>query len=426
MASTTDSTVYTINPDVDFAPNELCTVTLENTLITDQDVVPHQLPADYTWSFTTSVCGAAFTPIYAIQGSGATAAILGTVTTQGVVVGDFEGASPALRGYYLQDLSGDSDAATSDGIFIFNNSNDNNVALGDVVRVTGTAAEYQGQTQITATTLTQCGSGSSVTPTDVTLPFASADYLERYEGMLVRFPQLLYVTENYLLGRFGQVTLSSGGRLMQPTNQATPGAAALALQAQNDLNQIILDDNLNNQNPDPISFGQGGEPLAAGNTLRIGNSAIDIVGVMTYTWGGNSASPNAYRLRPINALGGGFPDFQEITNARPYDPVWLPARLRVASLNTLNYFNTFGTGACTLGVGGAATDCRGASNQAEFDRQWPKLVDAILATSADVIGLVELENDGYGASSAIQDLVNHLNTATAAGTYAFINADALT
>jgi predicted extracellular nuclease len=426
VASTSDSTVYTIDPDVNFAPGEVCTVTLENTLITDQDALPNPMPADYTWTFTTTYCDASFTPVYAIQGSGASAAITGPVTTQGVVVGDFEGPSPALRGYYIQDAAGDGNPATSDGIFIYNNSDSNNVSLGQVVRVTGAAGEYQGQTQITAASLTQCGAGASVAPTDISLPFASADYPERYEGMLVRFPDRLYVTEHYLLGRFGQVTLSSGGRLMQPTGQVAPGAAALALQAQNNLNRILLDDNTNDQNPDPISFAQGGEPLSAGNTLRVGNSAVGIVGVMTYTWGGNSASPNAYRVRPINALGGGYPDFQEITNPRPYDAVWLTGRLRVASMNLLNYFNTFGSTACTLGVGGASTDCRGADNQTEFDRQWPKLVDAILATGAHVVGLVELENDGYGATSALQDLVNRLNAATAPDTFAFIDADALT
>jgi hypothetical protein len=36
---------------------------------------------------------------------------------------------------------------------------------------------------------------------------------------------------------------------------------------------------------------------------------------MTYTWGGNSASPNAYRLRPVAALDGTF-DF-EAANERP-------------------------------------------------------------------------------------------------------------
>ena len=429
VASTADSLTYTINPAADFWPTELCTVTLENTLITEQVGSGRPMAADYSWSFTTAagsaVCGDPFTPIYAIQGSGATAAITGAVATQGIVVGDNEGASPALQGYFIQDLTGDADPATSDGIFVYSSSGLDTVHVGDVVRVTGTAAEYQGQTQITLSTLAVCSIGGTLAPTDVTLPLPSATYLERYEGMLVRLPQTMYVTGNDLLGRFGEVVLSPM-RLPQPTNVVAPGAAALALQAQNDLNRILMDDNLNNEYPDPIAFGDGGRPLSSTWTLRNGDSSTGIVGVMTYTWSGNSASPNAYRLRPLNHLGGGAPVF-EPTNGRPVDPVFLPpSRLRVTTLNTQNYFNTFGAGACTLGAGGAATDCRGASNQAEFDRQWPKLVQAALATGADVLALMELENDGYGAGSAIQDLVNHLNTATTAGTYAFINADALT
>ena len=47
-----------------------------------------------------------YTPIYDIQGSGLTVAITGSVTTQGVVVGDYEGASPALRGFFIQDARG--------------------------------------------------------------------------------------------------------------------------------------------------------------------------------------------------------------------------------------------------------------------------------------------------------------------------------
>ena len=42
----------------------------------------------------------------------------------------------------------------------------------------------------------------------------------------------------------------------------------------------------------------------------------------------------------------------------------------------------------------------------------------------DVLGVNELENDGFGPGSAIQFLVDKLNAATAPGTYAFIDADA--
>jgi predicted extracellular nuclease len=83
---------------------------------------------------------------------------------------------------------------------------------------------------------------------------ASANDFEKYEGMLVETTQPLYVTEHFQLGRFGQVVVSSGGRLQQPTNVVAPGPDAAALQAQNNLNRLIVDDASQGQNPDPIVF----------------------------------------------------------------------------------------------------------------------------------------------------------------------------
>lgn len=422
-------TTFTVNPDTDFISGDNCTFVVLANQVSDQDSndPPDNMVANFTVGFSTvNACTLSYTPIYDIQGSGLTAAILGAVSTQGVVVGDYEGASPALRGFYLQDLSGDDDPATSDGIFVFNGSN-NSVNLGDVVRVSGKAEEYQGQTQISSvTSIVNCGTGS-VDPTDVTLPFVSADSAEQYEGMLVRLPQTLYVTEHYLLGRFGEVLLSSGGRLKQPTNVALPGEPALALQAQNDLNKIIVDDASQAQNPDPILFGRNGQPLSASNTLRGGDTATGIVGIMTYTWGGNAASPNAYRVRPINALGG-FVNFVE-ANSRPASAPPVGGTTKVVGMNVLNFFNTFADGnAATPGCfpSGTEADCRGATSQAEFDRQWVKTVAAMVALDADVIGFNEIENDGYGSYSSIAFLVDKLNAATAPGTYAFIDVDSLT
>ena len=45
------------------------------------------------------VCTETYTPIYDIQGSGTSAAITGTITTQGIVVGDYEGPSPCIEGF---------------------------------------------------------------------------------------------------------------------------------------------------------------------------------------------------------------------------------------------------------------------------------------------------------------------------------------
>jgi uncharacterized protein len=420
-------TTFTLNPDANFVAGDTCTLVVLASQVTDQDAndPPDNMVASFTVGFSTvNACTLPYTPIYSIQGSAATVAITGAVTTQGVVAGDYEGPSPALRGFFIQDLTGDGDSATSDGIFVFEGSNANTVNLGDVVRVTGTAGENQGQSQVSVGTIVNCGT-STATPIDVTFPVASTDYLERYEGMLVRLPQTMYVTEHYQLGRFDEVLLSSGGRLAQPTNVVAPGAPALALQAQNDLNQILIDDASQTQNPDPILFARGGSPLSASNTLRGGDTATGIVGVMTYAWGGNSASPNAYRIRPINALGG-FVYF-EPANPRPTSVPDVGGTVKVVGMNVLNFFNTFAdNNPATPGCFPSETeaDCRGATSQAEFDRQWVKTVAAIVAMNADVVEFNEIENDGYGPDSSLAFLVDKLNEATAPGTYAFIDADA--
>lgn len=424
-------TVFTLDPSADFGPGETCTLTVYAAQVTDQDTndPPDNMAADFSSSFTTvssgppAICASGvFTPIYAIQGNGDTSPLVGNVVTvRGVVVGDFEGLSPALRGFYLQEEVGDGDPATSDGVFVFNDNN-NDVSIGQRVVLTGTVGEVSGQTQITRTLsqpIVDCGSASLPAPVDVTLPLTSAADLERFESMRVRLLQELVVTDNSYLGRFGQVSLSFGGRLWQPTQVVTPGAPALALQAQNALNTIILDDATNQQDPDPVIFARNGLTLTAANTLRGGDTVSNVVGVLTYGWGGASASPNAYRVRPTE------PVTFVAANPRPA-PVPRAGALRVANANLLNYFNTFGAGNCNNGVGGAPTDCRGASNAAEFQRQISKTVAALLDSRADIIAVQELENDGYDANSAIQDLVNHLNAATAPDTFAFIDADANT
>ena len=425
-------TTYSIDPTVDFGPDESCTLTIAAAEVADLDTndPPDQMAADHVVTFTTSTvepCEQPFTTIPEIQGSGQAAAITGPVTTQGVVVGDYEGPAPAIRGFYLQDAAGDGDPATSDALFVFN-ANDDEVSLGDVVRVSGNATEFQDQTQIEFATITDCEATGDIEPTDVTFPVASTTFLERFEGMLVRLPQTMVVTEHFQLGRFGQVVLAAETRLRQPTATVAPGAPAAALQAANDLRKIILDDALQNQNPDPILWGRDGDPLSASNTLRGGDTATGIVGVMTYTWAGNAASGNAFRIRPIGALDGVLPDFQP-ANPRSDDPPEVGGTIRVAGMNLLNYFDTFdglpdNVDNCSFGTLGPPADCRGADTQTEFDRQWPKTVAAILDIDADVLGVNEIQNDGYGPTSSIAHLVGKLNAEAGPGTYAYIDVDA--
>jgi len=364
-------------------------------------------------------------PIYTIQGNGEQSPFEGQeVTTSGVVIGDFEG-SGSLRGFYLQDPTGDGDPLTSDGIFIYRGDNFDTVRSGQTVQVSGTVVENYNQTQITLAELIVLSEEQpSIHPAVIQLPFSHPAEPEQYEGMLVRFDQTLTVTDTYFLGRFGQVTLSGIDRLYQPTQLTLPGTTAVSLQQANDLNLVLLDDSLQIQNPDPIPFGRGQQPLTAENTLRSGDTISGLSGVLTYTWGGHSASPNAWRIRPVGAGGTDLPDFQP-ANPRPDVPPAIPGRLRIVSMNTHNYFNTFTN--CRAGVNGAAAECRGANSQEELERQAAKLVSALQALNADIVALMEVENDGYGPNSALADLTNRLNSGLPPEKkYTFVDADAAT
>ncbi|HGW5897039.1 TPA: ExeM/NucH family extracellular endonuclease [Pseudomonas aeruginosa] len=342
-------------------------------------------------------------PIHEVQGAGAESPLVNQrVAIEGVVVGDFQNASE-LKGFYVQqeDATVDGDPATSEGIFVYDGGNGSDVKLGDRVRVTGQVREFNGLTELVGPLqVSVLASGVALpTPAGISLPLASADALERYEGMRVQLRQTLAVNEVYNLGRYGEVLLSSGGRQMTPTNVVAPGEQAKAMQARNDLDRILLDDGRSGQNPDPIRY--PAPELSAYNSLRVGDRTSAIDGVLDYSAG-------SYRIQPLQT-----PTF-EAANPRPAQPA-VEGRLRVASFNVLNYFNGDGKG------GGFPTS-RGANTAEEFQRQKAKIVAAILASKADIVGLMEIENDGYGEFSAIADLVNGLNASLPLGQrYAFVN-----
>lgn len=339
-----------------------------------------------------SACGRTSTPIHVIQGNGNSSPLNGqNVRVEAVVVADFQ--HQGLNGFYLQQAEGseDGDPNTSEGIFVFEGSSNVEVNVGDIVHVSGQVDEFFDLTEITnITSLEVCGTSTIPAPTGVNLPFDSLADAEAIEGMLITFQQDLYVTENYNLGRFGEISLSANSRLYAPTQLVAPGTAATQLQAENNLNRIVLDDYASAQNPDPVIY--PAPELSALNTLRGGDSVTNLTGVMGYSF-------SNYRIYPTTT-----PQFIA-TNPRPAAPQ-LPniGSLRVASFNVLNYFNGDGQG------GGFPTS-RGADNASELQRQQDKIVSALVAMEADIIGLVELENDGYGDHSAIANLVTAINAA---------------
>jgi uncharacterized protein len=365
--------------------------------------------ANLTVQGTASAAGGT-TRIYEIQGFGAASPFVGSaVTTEGIVTGNFQNANQ-LNGFFIQDTTGDANNLTSDGIFIFDTAF--KVTKGDYVRLTGSVAEVFAKTEIKSlTALSVLSSGNTIiNPVDINLPVAAITDMERYEGMLVRFPQTLTVSETFTLGRFGEAALSANGRLFNPTNFVDPNdnpasgntsggtsniAAVAAQQDLNNRSRILLDDGSAVQNPSVVPYLN-----PADTTLRTGSTISSLTGNLDFDF-------NVYRLQPTIT-----PAFNYAP--RPAVPSVGSGNIKISSFNVLNYFNGDGTG------GGFPTS-RGANTLIEFNRQRTKIIAAIKGLNASVTGLTEIENDGDGTNSAIADLVNGLNAATAPGTFAYIN-----
>ncbi|HEX2852895.1 MAG TPA: ExeM/NucH family extracellular endonuclease [Opitutaceae bacterium] len=393
---------FTLTPDVPFVGGELVTLTIFSAQVTDQATGALHPAADFTTSYTT--VSSLPLSISQVQGSGtASPYVTQIVTIEGIVTASFQGAGK-IGGYYIQTpvAQQDADAATSEGIYIFDNAN--SVTLGDHVTITGTVTEFgaapNSETEITpVNSFTKNSTGNPLpSVTTVNLPFPSTGFAERYEGMRVTLPQTLTVTDNFDYGHFGELVLSNG-RLASPTNIVAPGAPAVAQSAANRLNQILLDDGVSTAYPDPTPFLSSADPATA--TRRAGSTATGVTGILGNKFG-------SYVIEPTAA-----PAFAEA------NPRVLPSNpggtLHVAIGNVLNFFNGNGSG------GGFPTS-RGADTFVEYQRQRAKIVAGISAIAPDIMGLTEIENDGFGPLSAIQDLVNGLNaTAPAGTTYAFVN-----
>ena len=400
-------TSYTVDPNVDFYADDACRLTILGAAVQDSDESdpPDAMTADYVADFRT-VAGQCDDPAYSIdgiQGAGASSAAAGQKrTVQGVVTGDFQGTT-GLYGYFIQEEASDADTdpRTSEAIFVDESSGTlGDVTAGSRVRVTGTVDELAGMTSLTtATRLLSCGAADIPAPIDLTLPVGSPAEWEQYEGMLVRLGQPLTVADSSELGSRGRLTLVGGAVPRHYTQENPPDPAGYAAwESELARRTLILDDASATVYPDPIRHPPPG--LSAVNTVRTGDA---IEAGLTGVVDGRSE---------IGLIQPTLPVAFQPQNPRVTAPVKAAGNVRAVFLSLDDYFNV------TSGVGGA----RGASSAGEFTRQRDKVIRALLDLDAEVIGVSQLENDGFGAESAIADLVNGLNAASAAGTYAFVDS----
>jgi len=415
--------IFILDPNEDFVTGETCTVTIDHTMVYDDDEddgIADYMLEDYVFSFTIAPgCGDPYTFIYDIQGTGTASPLVGTtVSTEGVVVGDFQVGGK--NGYYIQEPDADPDPLTSDGIFVYNTAVA--VSVGDRVRVTGLITEYETPsggdtlTEITPTSpatsnVLLCSTGHTIEPTEITLPVTAVSEFERYEGMLVTFPQSLIISEYFNFDRYGEIVLTSS-RHMTPTAFVEPGVDAQAEALAYLLDRITLDDGRTTQNPDP-AIHPNGEIFDMENLFRGGGTVTNVTGILDFYQG-------LYRVQPT--MGAIYED----TNPRTEAPDIIESDLKVTSFNVLNYFVTLDDGTNDICGPSGTLECRGADTAEEFERQKAKILAALDIIDADIYGLMEIENDSpVSNNDAVADLVEGLNAIKGEGVYDYIVTGAI-
>ncbi|MFD7078142.1 ExeM/NucH family extracellular endonuclease [Nocardioides sp. NPDC059952] len=380
-----------------------------------------------------------------IQGEGTTSPLAGqTVITSGIVTAAYP--SGGFSGFYLQTegTGGErslADHPASDAVFVYQTQAAGAVTakIGDKVTVTGLVKEYAGLTEVEVSSAAGIVAGGTgeIAPVTTDWPSTVAQK-ESLEGMLFA-PAELTVADTYTGSTvYGELGLASGDKpLLQPTEVARPGSAeAAAVAADNAARRIVLDDGRSTSWRVPtdadLPWVSNDAPIAVG-------ASADLDPVI-FTEGGSPTAPT-YRLQPtapISADPSTWPgDFENVRTEAPDAAKLGDAGLKVASFNVLNYFTTLGDadddnvgdGGCEAYVDRAGDgnnvsggcDQRGAWDPEDFERQQAKIVSAINALDADVVGLMEIENSttlGEAPGEATESLVAALNAAAGAGTWA--------
>jgi len=183
------------------------------------------------------------------------------------------------------------------------------------------------------------------------------------------------VTDVYQFGR-GNFTLSGNGLQLVPTEVVAPGPDAAGLLAQNRAFAL------------PAMMAEG---MQHPGLLNGGTTVNNISGVLTHDGRGLRLSLQSFAADPAT-------DFAPPGTAAT-------GTLRFVGMNLHNYFNGDGKGS-----GFPAP--RGAETADGFQQQRERIAAAIGVLDPHFLGVMELENDGFGPDGAAQAFIRLANNAT--------------
>ena len=341
-----------------------------------------------------------------------------TVQVEGVVTADYR--TGGYKGIVIQTQgSGGATDATpgaSDGVFVFLNALNPDLAIGDLVSVTGSVSEYFGQTQLNPAaaadvSVVTAGVGvPAVTPLPTTVQGADR---EQYENMYVAPEGTYRLASSHQLFNFGTLWLNAGDELAVKSTETTrPGAEAAAIAAANRANRILLDDGWSIQVSN--SGHPGEQPYFTKDTVVRNGDTVDF-GDNGYVlqWGFND-----WRLQPVVPIDDSSAADLKVgftaTNPRTDSAPAVGGDVQVASFNVYNYFTTLKS---------ENSNARGAANAAQFAIQKSKIVAAINGLDAEIVSLMEIENSvklGKPIDTALKDLVAGLNADAGSDVWAYV------
>ncbi|EHZ2656100.1 ExeM/NucH family extracellular endonuclease [Vibrio vulnificus] len=371
-------------------------------------------------------------------------------------------ATSLVKGFYLYDDNADGNVKTSDGIFVKTSGAVSKDMIGQQICVRAKVNEDYGMTTLLPTgNIWEVKNSTPVEVTPVKLERIDSDdetfrsTLERLEGMLVetsadmgktalelaaiealveqvtvervdgedektyearleaakkaRKDELIAEKYDMRVSRTFSFDYSAKRNNMviaykrpnpQPNQDHVAGSdAAKAQTAQNKDYRIVVESDekpANGKIPYYPEFAS--DPH--NNYIRINDSVVGMTGVLHYSY-------NEFRLIPTaNVTKANFVH----NTPRTSSPVIKESygddgfTIKVATQNVLNYFNSPYGGHDNL-----FGDNRGAESQQEFERQQAKIVEAIYGLDADIVGLMEVENNGFGDFSAIRELLEAIN-----------------
>jgi predicted extracellular nuclease len=343
-------------------------------------------------------------PIHTVQGSGTSSPFAGqVVTTTGIVTGI------KTNGFFIQepDASVDSNPNTSEGVFVFTSSTPPAAAaLGNMVAVMGTVAEFIPNADLNSPPLTEISSSPTVTflssgntlPTPIMLtamdtsPSGSIEQLEKFEGMRVFVNSLT-------------VSAPTGGNVNEPA--ATSSSDGVFYGVITGIARPFREPGI--EVPDPLPAGSPCcIPRFDGNPERLRVDSNGLVGapILEVTSGAtvtNITGPLDYGFRTYTILpdAATTPSVSGNTIAQPV-PTPASDEFTVGTFNMERFFDTVNDP--SVGEPVLTTTA--------FNNRLNKASLAIrnVMKSPDIIGIVEMEN-----LTTLQAVATKINNDTVAG-----------